>query len=263
MGIFLNFSLAPTRISSSDWEKTYENALIIADKCGLLDKIISERNGVDYAFARKTAERIVYGKGAGICTYGTMDSGYNMEDFALFRSLDYYQKELGEGDGAEDNGDDILFCGWYTGESDDSLIPIPNQAGDIWGGKTQGEPGHIPLLAIACLFADRFPDAVTVGGDITAGQCNAAVRLVRECLGIDIQPPVRCRSDALSKRIHAAAMPEQMQLRAFFKLYLGSLTEKVGEVLREVFGEDALYRYFRAEFVKNQKEGYQNSSEPV
>lgn len=94
MGIFLNFTLAPTRISPSEWEQTYEDALKIADKCDLLDKIIAERNGVRYAFSRKTTERIVYDKGLGFAAYGTLTSGYNMEDFALFRSLDFYQNEL-------------------------------------------------------------------------------------------------------------------------------------------------------------------------
>lgn len=252
MGIFLNFTLAPTRISPTDWEQTYESALKIADKCNLLDKIIEERNGVKYAFSRKTAERIVYDKGLGFVAYGTLTSGYNMEDFAIFRSLDLYRKELSEPE-EPDNGADVLFKDWYCDDAGDFKIPRPNHAENIWGGKTQGDPAHMVLLAIACLFADCFPEAVTVSGDITAGQCNAAVRLVRECLGIDIQPPVRCRPDALAQRVHSASVPEQKQLDAFFSLYLGSLTGKVGDVLREVFGEEALYQYFRKAMRKNQE----------
>lgn len=260
MGIFLNFTLAPTRISPSEWEQTYEDALKIADKCDLLDKIIAERNGVRYAFSRKTTERIVYDKGLGFAAYGTLTSGYNMEDFALFRSLDFYQNELNKPEDP-DNGVDILLENWYSDDVGDFKIPRPNHAENIWGGKTQGDPAHMVLLAIACLFADRFPKAVTVSGDITAGQCNAAVRLVRECLGIDIQPPVRCRPDALSQRIRSAGIPEQHQLDAFFSLYLGSLTGEVGEILSEAFGEEMLYQHFRNKMAKNHEKGYRIDSE--
>lgn len=253
MGIFINFTLAPSRISPSGWEKTYEDALKIADKCNLMDKIITERNGVKYAFSRKTAERDVFGKGLGICVVGTTESGYDMEDFSLYRSLDYYWKAIGD---KEDNGADILFYDALHGEPEDAAIPCPSPVRNLWGGKTQGSPGHIPLLAIACLFADRFPDAVTVSGDITAGQCNTAVRLVRETLGLDIQPPVRCRPNALVKRIQAADMTETLKLEVFFRLYLGSLTNEIGEILEQEFGEDAVYGYFRDKIAKDAAHGY-------
>ena len=103
-----------------------------------------------------------------------MDSGSDMEEFHLFR-----HKPRCRGTDQMDNGADILFEDWH---SDDPDIPTPTGAQTIWNNKTQGRPGHIPLLAIACLFADRFPDAVKISGDVTAGQCGAAVRLANQYL---------------------------------------------------------------------------------
>ena len=258
MGIYLNFAIAPFRISPSEWERTYEDALQIADKCNLLDQIVTERNGIEYVFARKTAERKLY-SGLGFHTLGTMDSGCNMEDFSLYRSLQAYRDAMDKDGKQTDNGVDILFDKWYTGDPEDKEMPRPNLVAHIWDGKTQGRPGHMALLTIACLFADRFPHAVMIGGNISVNQCDVAARLVRQCLGIDIQPPVICRPDALAKQIRAENMPEHLQLTSFFDLYLGGLTEKVGTILKDVFGEDALYRYFRDKIAEYHKKGYSYS----
>lgn len=88
MGIFLGFSIAPERITQKEWEKAYEQALIIAGKCDLMDKVVSQRNGIPYAFAKKTAERELRSGELGFLVCGTMTSGYNMEEFCLYRKLD-------------------------------------------------------------------------------------------------------------------------------------------------------------------------------
>lgn len=49
----------------------------------------------------------------------------------------------------------------------------------LWDAKTQGEPYHMYLLAIACLIEDRLGDKAFVHGDITLGQCRKAVDLIR------------------------------------------------------------------------------------
>lgn len=41
-----------------------------------------------------------------------------------------------------------------------------------WGAKTQGEPYHMYLLAIACLMEDRLGEKAFIYGDITQGQCG-------------------------------------------------------------------------------------------
>lgn len=236
MGIFLNMAVSPDRIPEDQWEEAYEDALRIVDRCDLLDRVVLERNGQNYAAARKTAERDFPGEGLGIHVCGTMDSGYNMEDFYLYR-----RRPRCRGTDQPDNGADILFHGWY---SEDPRIPTPTGAQVIWDSKTQGRAGHIPLLAVACLFADRFPDAVKISGDITAGQCRAAVRLANDALGHPIQTPVTCRAEALAQRIRGWNIPVTKQLTAFFQLFLGRLTPETGEALKKFFPQEALYQYF-------------------
>lgn len=137
-----------------------------------------------------------------------MASGFDMEEFYLFR-----RKPRCRDTDKPDNGADILFADWYPEDLD---LPVPTGTQEIWGSKTQGRPGHIPLLAVACLFADRFPEDVTISGDITAGQCWAAVRLANQSLEHPIQTPVTCRAEALAQRLRRLNVPVTKQLAAFF-----------------------------------------------
>ena len=242
MGIFLNLTVYPERIPEDRWEEVYEETLHIVDRSDFLDRVFMERNGHRYVAARKTAERDFPEDGPGICVCGTMTSGFDMEEFYLFR-----QKPRRRGADKPDNGADILFADWYPEDPD---IPVPAGAQELWGNKTQGRPGHIPLLAIACLFADRFPEAVKIGGDITAGQCRAAVHLANQSLEHPIQTPVTCRAEALAQRLRRLNIPVTKQLSAFFQLLLEKLTPETGEVLMRLFPEGALYQYFMQRMTK-------------
>ncbi len=243
MGVYLNLKIAPKRISPSRWESVYEEALQIIDRFEFMDRICLQRNGLNYPVARKSAERNLFGKGLGVYICGTMVSGFDMEDFTLHRNLEYYQKWVKS---EEDDGVDIIFANYYP-ESDNDEIIIPDCVCNVWGGKTQGCLGHIPLLGIACLFADRFPDAVIVSGDITAGQCRSAVQFANKFLESPIDIPVICRPKDLAQRIRKNTLSVQQKLGVFFRLYLGSLTDEVGTVLTEVFSREKLYLYFREE----------------
>ena len=247
MGIFLSFRIAPHRIQAAQWEETYQEALQIVDHFDLMDRVFTQRNGRRFVFARKTAERDLGEKGLGIQVCGTMDSGFNTEEFFLFRNLECYRGP----EAVEDNGADILLDDWYPKDAD---IPQPPGVRELWGNKTQGEPAHIPLLAIACLFADRFPDAVMVGGDITMGQCRKAVELVNRYLERPIQVPVTCRAEPLARRLQGTGIPEAKQPEAFFQLYLGTLTPEVGAVLNCVFSPEILYQYFRNALTRHKPE---------
>ena len=119
-----------------------------------LFRVFLDRNGGTYTAARKTAEHIFPEDGSGICICRTMASGFDMEWFYLFR-----RNPRCHSTSVPDNGQDILFEYWYPKDPD---IPASIGAYQLWNEKTQGRLGHIPPLAIACLFANRFPDAVNV-----------------------------------------------------------------------------------------------------
>ena len=247
MGVFLSFRIAPHRIPAAQWEETYQEALGTVDHFNLMDLVFTQRNGSRFMFTKKTAERDL-GKGKlGIKVCGTMDSGFNTEEFLLFRNLECYRSSKA----VEDNGADILLDDWYPEDSD---TPQPPGVRELWGNKTQGKPAHIPLLAIGCLFADRFPDAVRVGGDITMGQCRKAVELANRYLERPIQVPVTCRAEPLARRLQGSGLPAVKQPEAFFQLYLGTLTPEVGAVLNCVFSPEILYQYFRNALTRHKPE---------
>lgn len=246
MGIFLHFTVSPGRIPEDQWERVYEEALRIVDRSNLLDRVVLERNGQRYTAGRKTAERDFAGDGPGVHICGTMDSGCDMESFYLFRRKPCCRRTADSEQGA-----DIIFEDWYPEDPD---IPAPPDTYTVWSGKTQGRPGHIPLLAIACLFADRFPEAVKISGDITAGQCRAAVRLANQYLERSIHTPVTCRAEDLIRRLRKSGIPVQKQILAFFRLYLDRLTSATGEALKRLFSAEALYQYFRERITQEELE---------
>lgn len=92
----------------------------------------------------------------------------------------------------------------------------------LWGGKTQGEPYHIALLAIGCLLADRLGRKVHVHGDITLGQCRAQCeQLLDYCAG---------------DRIHPLVMGKLQQFSPFFQ----SLPKELE--FHDLVGQSALQR---------------------
>ena len=57
-----------------------------------------------------------------------------------------------------------------------------NHTYSLWDDKTQGEPYHMYLLAVACLMEDRLGEKAFIHGDITLGQCRKAVELANRYL---------------------------------------------------------------------------------
>jgi hypothetical protein len=119
-----------------------------------------------------------------------------------------------------------------------------------WGAKTQGEPYHMYLLAVACLIEARLGTKAFVYGDITRGQCKKAVEIANEFLDNKIEMPDRCYTDRLMKRVRALEMPESDKLKVFEFLYLGTKDAAFGEALRQYFPKEYLDDYWKNGFEK-------------
>ncbi len=141
-----------------------------------LDQVEKEtKQGNRYFCAARTQERKdLFGGHVGWLSMGDMITGDNTEDFAMVRDLDVYKKNVT--DDGTDNGADILTDRIYPKDYPEITAVGHKKVDSVFFNKTQGEASHLYLLAVACLITDRFPDAAMVFGDISAGQCRAAVR---------------------------------------------------------------------------------------
>ena len=214
MGVFLNLYISPDQIQAEDWKRVYQETLILLDKFPFLDRVEDE-NG--YRYERNTAHREKVARGyAGWETCGDILNGSNMEAFFLIEDIEYYRK---------------------TG-------------GGVWSAKTQGMPGHIPLLAISCLICHRFPGAAEVSGDISASQCRRAVEWANMYLETPIDVPTEADFKRLLPSLRADGIKEDKILEAFFELTLQAHTADMGNFLRESLPPALLENHYRKALTK-------------
>ncbi len=91
------------------------------------------------------------------------------ESFFLVRDLNYYCKKSSR----NANCDDIIFSKIYIYTGINEHLNVNGIS--LFDSKTQWEPFHIPMLAIACLIESLFPKRVIVSGDISIGQMKHAI----------------------------------------------------------------------------------------
>lgn len=130
----------------------------------------------------------------------------------------------------------------------DEKDPRFNNAYCLWGGKTQGEPYHMHLLAIACLLEARLGEKAFVYGNITHGQCQCAVELANRYLDRPIAVPACCDAKRFRERVSKLPLPENEQLVLFTSLYLGAKDAAFGAFVRNAFSADACDSYWRGRF---------------
>lgn len=238
MSIFINLMIIPQRIPPDKWEKVYEESLLLVRAYDFMDQIPARRNGLDFCYGGKSQEREQLPEGyPGWRSVGDMRTGNNTEEYALYRDIRAYES----GGKEEDKGEDILL----------SVLERLDVSGrrktcmNIWGGRTQGEDSHIYLLAIACLFASRFPEAVMVTGSISAGQCQRAVRWANGYLSRPISEPVTCQMRKLLDRLKKSSLSCNQLLNAFFRLTIGARNGKMGDFLEKEFTEEEIASYYK------------------
>jgi hypothetical protein len=178
---------------------------------------------------------------------GDLETLKTAEEYFLPRDL------IGDNAIEEDAGDAMLgACPCYLDyDWDDKRF---THVYGRWGAKTQGEPYHMYLLAVACLIEARLGTKAFVYGDITRGQCKKAVEIANEFLDSKIEMPDRCYVDRLMRRVDALQLPESDKLNVFEVFYLGTKDAAFGETLRQYFPKKFLNAYWKNRF-KNSKIG--------
>lgn len=246
MSIVINLIVIPQRISPDRWKEVYDESLRLLQAYDFMDRFPAQKNGFTYDYAEKSrdVENFLESGYHGWRSVGDMRTGDNTEDYILFGDIHAYLSSKKQ----TDNGREILL-----GVLKDMKVPKkPRGCINLWGGRTQGEDSHIYLLAVGCLFASRFPEAVTVTGSISAGQCRKAVRWANQYLDEAIQIPDIGSMDRLLSRLKSTAIPREQIMEAFFQLTIEARTKKMGGFLREEFTDKEIASYYKQRLTKFQ-----------
>lgn len=238
MGIHVNLDIVPQRISQEQWHEVYQESLKLVEAFPFLDVITRSRNGYEYRCGtRSKSRRGVYRHECyGWYSIGDMETGSNTEDFEMYDNIRVYM----EGRLEEDNGIDVLLE-----RADMEEGRYPSCVRNVFGGKTQGERSHIPLLAIACLLESRLPEgAAAVSGTINLAQCRQAVEWANQFLDEPVMLPVIGRKEALYERLVAAGLDGEELVQQMLCLTLDARGRELGSFFQEK-QPDGWYAYFR------------------
>lgn len=247
MGIFIHIGISKA-VQKKEWERIYEETLQLAKKFPLADMREVECRGNDVFCLTPTKEREYrYGWNEEKttmcwCAFGDYETMHTAEGFFLLR-------DMVQEDYESDAGDALLgvLPAYLSYDWDDSRC---NHIYRVWGAKTQGEPYHIYLLAIACLIESRLGDKAFVYGDITKAQCERAVELANMHLSELITLPARCDMERLWKRVSKLPLNEKEKLEAFEGFFLGNKNSEFGEYIRNTCSEEICEEYWKDKFKK-------------
>lgn len=245
MGIYINIKISKA-VTKEEWEKVYKETLFLAKKFPLAETKTISKKGIEIFCLVPTKETIEIDEFSNEETRGWYASG----DYNTLRraETDYTPREL-------------VVDKYYNPEAGDAMMAYLPQFLDydedderfdnsywLWGNKTQGEPYHMYLLAIACLIEDRLGKKAFVSGDITRGQCRKAVEMANVYLKKKIDIPARCDMNRLMKRLRELDIADVEKMEAFDYVFLGTKDNSFGDCLRAHFSETALDEYWRKKF---------------
>ena len=242
MGIFINLNIANT-IKAEEWERAYEKSLLLVERMPLMDKVMKECYGTQLICATKTVEEEHVG-GLGWHTIGDSVSLKTAEDYFLPRDIFKSKKtDTSEEEYVDPYMSILPAYGKFSFEDKRC-----NKIIDLWGNKTQAEPYHFYLLAIACMLEQELPGKVAVYGDITRGQYKKAARIASDLLGEEIELPDRCDLQKLYQRVKKMPLQEEEVINAFLTLHLGKQEEEFGEFIRKNFSSKELQAFWKNVF---------------
>lgn len=247
MGIFIHLAVS-TSVTPKEWEVVYKETLQLVKAFPLAERLEVPVRGIPTWCLVPTEEREAHmGWIRERVETGWMADG----DYDYLRTAETYflPRDLTTDDQYEEDAPDAM------------LVSVPSvlreykwndsrfqRCYSLWGDKTQGEPYHMYLLAIACLIESRLGRKAYVYGDITKGQCERAVRMANEHLDQPIHTPDRCDVARLLARIEDLPFTETEKLQLLTNLYLGRKDAEFGTHIRNHFSAQACDEYWRERF---------------
>lgn len=246
MGVFIHLNISKS-VKKREWEDVYAETLQLVKAFPLAERRKVKCRGIDTICLVPTEEREdVYGWSNEKTRMGWFAEG----DYERMHTAEMYCmiRDLVQDDDVEPDAGDAMLGTLPAYLNYDWKDPRFGHVYDIWGGKTQGEPYHMYLLAIACLIQSRLGEKAFVYGDITRGQCVKAVELANRVLEKPIDIPDRCDLDQFRRRVAKLSLSEAEQLTVFERLYLGTKGEEFGNYVRTMYSEKAQDDYWKAKF---------------
>lgn len=248
MGIFIYLGISKA-VQKQEWEEVYEETLQLVKAFPLAEKRSVQCRDIDTICLVPTREREFHGgwwdkeKRVGWCAVGDYETMHTAEEYFLSRNM------IKEEDYKEDASDALLglLPTYLNYDREDARF---GQIYNVWGSKTQGEPYHIYLLAIACLIESRLGNKAFVYGDITRAQCKHAVELANMHLKEPIDIPARCDKERFWKRVSDLPFSEKEQFEIFERFFLGTKDKEFGEFIRKKYSERIWNEYWKGQFQK-------------
>ena len=245
MGVFLSLEMTDT-ITQKEWAPVYEKSLVMAKKFGFYEFSVEEIKNQSVKCIIPTDEKSFH-SGKGWRVTGSFPSYKSAEDH-------FTPKEFGVDTYEGEKYDILRFKEKDILDEAEGSHNIEN----IWGGKTQGEPYHMGLLAIGCMAEQMLGIQATVRGDITYGQCINAAQMASEALGEEIKPPITCRLEDLYERIDKFDdFDDYRKLRLLRRVYLGTDYNEFGEFQRKHFSEECIRKYWGEKLKKSEIGSYE------
>lgn len=248
MGICISMEISKAT-TKEEWNKVYNETLELIKYLPLADTRKVDVHGIECFCLTPTTERkeeprwrdepVQYGWAA----VGDYESMRTAEEYYLSRNL------------IEENIVDVTNQDAIWGVIPEYLDydwndRRCNQTYSIWGAKTQGEPYHIYLLAVAVLIEARLGIKAFTYGDITRGQLKKAVEIVNEFVEDKIDLPERCYIDKLYDRVMSFEVDEDEKMKIIDAFYLGEKDTNYGEFLCSHFQSDVRTKYWKRRFAK-------------
>ena len=246
MGIFVHMAISKS-VKKQEWEQVYEETLPLVKAFSLAENRWKVCKGINTMCLVPTEERQeTWGWNDEYIRKGWFATG----DYNTMRTAELYflPRDLVEDNKVEPDAGDPLYSFLPTYFDYNYEDPKFNHIYNVWGSKTQGEPYHIYLLAIACLIESRLGTKAFVHGDITWGQCKKAVALANQHLTKPIDVPDRCDLERFRKRVANLPISESEKFTVFEKLYLGTKDANFGEYIRNMYPKEILEQYWRKTF---------------
>lgn len=244
MGIYINLNISDT-VTKKEWSRAYNKSLSLVEKMPLIEKGLKRCYGADLVYAKKTTEGVWrYNGEMGWHAIGDSITMKTAENYFLPKDI-LMLKETGEDTGPYVDPYMSILPAYSVISDSDKLY---KHVVGLWGNKTQGEPYHIYMLAVACMLEQELPGKVAIYGDITKGQCKRATEIASDILGENIEMPDRCKLQELYNRVRKMPLQRSEVIEAFSRLYLGNQDEEFIKFVRENFTDEEWGPYWENAF---------------
>ena len=243
MGIFIHMAISGS-VTKDEWTPVYEETLQLVEAFPFAERLKIPVRGIQTICLVPSKEREhSYGWPKNKVRTGWIADG----DYEYLCSAESYflPRDLVIDDKYDPDAPDAMFSilpAYLDYKWND---PRFQQCYALWGAKTQGEPYHMYLLAVACLIESRLGPKACVYGDITKGQCRKAVEMANQYLSKEIDLPALCNPEKMLARIKTFPFPESEMLKIYTHLYLGNQDAAFGNAIRKEFSGAAFDIYWK------------------